>query len=300
MQLKSLICLLSLSTLAAGTSAQQVFKLSQFTQHNFLYNPAAAGANDRASVGAIYRSMWSGMPGGPQTAIVYGDKYFSKKKVGIAAAAYTDKTGPTSRTGGMINLSYSIDMENGRRLMFGMGGQFLQFKVDKNAIADAIPGDPLLSGTGTTTRGDANVGVYFKSPTLNIGFSAMQIIQTNLNLIKGTVGENNQGKFYRHYFIMAHYNFQVDEDNVLIPNTLVKYLPNSPTEFEGGVRLEHKKLLWVGFNYHYKQDLSGYFGVNVDNNLSIGYSFDRYNKPLDLFNGGNIAHEISLRYFFGK
>ncbi len=294
----SIVVLLTLFTL--GTSAQQLFKITQYTQHNFLYNPAAAGANDKASVGFTYRSMWSGMPGGPKTAFIYGDKYFAKKKTGIALAAYTDKTGPTSRTGGIVDLSYSIDFENGKRLMFGLGGELMQYKIDKAEIADAIPGDPLLSGSGTSFVGDANTGIYYKSPTLNIGASAMQIIQTNLNLVKDTKGENNVGKLYRHYFFTANYNIQVDEDNVLIPNVLVKYLPNAPTEYEAGLRLEYQQLLYVGFNYHYKQDLSGYFGVFVDKQCSIGYSFDRYNKPLDLFDGGNLAHEISIRYFFSK
>jgi type IX secretion system PorP/SprF family membrane protein len=300
MRIKLILSILLVSIYTTGVHAQQIFKLSHFMQHNFIYNPAASGANDRASIGLTYRSMWSGMPGGPITGIIYGDKYFAKKKIGISAVIYKDETGPTSRSGGNLNLSYSVDFENGKRLMFGLGGQILQFKIDKSDIEQAIPNDPLLASSGTTVKGDADAGIYYKSPTLNVGVSAMQLIQTKLDLIKGTSGENNQGKLYRHYFLTADYTWQVDEDNVLIPNLLFKYLPNSPTEFEGGVRLEHQKLVWVGFNYHYNQDLSGYLGVNVNNNLSVGYSFDHYTKPLNAFDGGNNAHEIFIKYYFGK
>ncbi|MES2431461.1 MAG: PorP/SprF family type IX secretion system membrane protein [Bacteroidota bacterium] len=300
MLIRSIFCVLLFCSLSTFVKAQQIFKISQYTEHNFLYNPAASGANSRASVGGLYRTMWSGMPGSPTTAILYGDKYFSKKKIGVSAAIYSDKTGPSSRSGGIINLSYSVELANQKRLMFGLGGQVLQFKIDKSEIADAIPGDALLNGSGTTVKGDASAGIYFKSPTLNVGVSVMQLIQTKLNLIKGTSGEDNQGKLYRHYFLMANYNWKTDEDNVLVPNILFKYLPNSPLEFEGGVRLEHKKLLWVGFNYHYQQEVTGYAGFNINKNLSLGYSFDIYNTPLNVFYSGHVAHEISMRYFFGK
>src|ERR1700744_3214707 len=115
------------SVLAAGcfpqAHAQQQLEISQYIQNNFIYNPAAAGAADQASVGAIYRKMWSGIDGGPQTVILYGDKYFDKKKTGVSIFVYDDKTGPTSRTGGQVNLSYSVELgSKDKRLMFGLGG----------------------------------------------------------------------------------------------------------------------------------------------------------------------------------
>jgi type IX secretion system PorP/SprF family membrane protein len=83
MQLKKIFSALALAACVTNAGAQQIFKISQFTQHNFLYNPAAAGANEYASVGATYRKMWSGIDGGPQTVLFFADKYFEKKKTGV-------------------------------------------------------------------------------------------------------------------------------------------------------------------------------------------------------------------------
>ncbi|MGG9972201.1 PorP/SprF family type IX secretion system membrane protein [Ferruginibacter sp. SUN002] len=299
MQLKSIIAVLFLSVSAANVNAQQIFRMSQYQQHNFLYNPAAAGAADQASVGASYRKMWAGIDGGPQTTILFGDKYFAKKKVGIAVALYDDKTGPTSRTGGQINLSYSIPLKEGRRLMFGLGGQILQQKLDKAAFAESDyfdDTDPIMSAPANVTKGDASAGIYYKTPTVNFGFSVQQLIQSKLDFIKGTT--NTQGKQYRHYNFTADYYARTDEDNVLIPNVLVRYLPNAPVDIEGGVRLEHKNILWVGFNYHYKQSYAAFAGVKIQNKLAIGYAYDVYKTPLSVFDDGGDAHEISLRYFF--
>lgn len=298
MQIRSIFLFLVLVAVSTLSRAQQQFTLSQFTQHNFVFNPAAAGANDQSSIGATYRKMWSSMPGGPQTTLVFGDTYFEKKKVGLAVVLYDDKTGPTSRAGGQVNLSYSIELDKGKRFMFGLGGQVLQYRIDKSEFAQYIPNDPLLASSGTTVKGDASAGVYYKSPTLNIGFSVQQLIQAKFNYIKSN--SNPEGKLYRHYYLMGSYNIKADEDNVLIPNAMVQLVPGLPADISAGVRLEHKDLLWVGGNYHHNQSFSAFAGVKINHQFSVGYAFDQYSTPLSFFDDGSAAHEISLRYFFKK
>ena len=298
MQIRSIFSLFLLLVVSNLLQAQQMFTLSQFTQHNFIINPAAAGASDQASIGGTYRKMWASMPGGPQTTILFGDKYFEKKNVGVAFVLYDDKTGPTSRTGGQLNLSYSVQIEKDKKIMFGLGGQVIQYRINKSEFSQYIPNDPLLASSGTTIKGDAAAGVYYKSPTLNIGFSVQQLIQSKFNFIKSST--NPEGKLYRHLYAMASYNLRADEDNVLVPNALCQFVPGLPADISAGIRLEHKDLLWVGFSYHHNQSYSAFAGVKIDHKFSIGYAFDQYTTPLSYFDDGSSAHEISLRYYFGK
>lgn len=298
MKLKSIISFSLLLSLCHVSKAQQIFTISQFTQHNFLFNPAAAGASDQASVGATYRKMWAGIDGGPQTTILFFDTYFEKKKTGLAVVLYDDKTGPTARTGGQVNLSYSVDMQQGRRLMFGLAGTVMQYKLDKQMLSAYIPNDPLLAASENTVKGDAAAGIYYKSPTLNIGFSVQQLVQAKFNYIK--TNNNPEGKLYRHFYFMGSYNWKVDDDNVLIPNAMVQYQPNAPAYYSAGIRLEHRDMFWVGGNYHHQQSYSLFAGLKIDRKLAIGYAFDQYNSPLSVFDDGSGAHEISLRYFFKK
>jgi type IX secretion system PorP/SprF family membrane protein len=166
---------------------------------------------------------------------------------------YTDKTGPTSRSGGELNLSYSVKLDGkGTKLMLGLGGQVLQFKVDKDKISEYIPNDPLLASSGSTIKGDANVGVYLHSPKFNVGISAKQLLQPKLNFVK--TASNEDGKLYRHYFLVANYNIRTDESNVLVPHVEVRYLPNAPIDYEGGIMLVHKDFLHFGVSAHYRQD----------------------------------------------
>ena len=301
MRIKSIIAVLLCCACFYTSEGQQIFAISQYVQHNFIYNPAAAGAADNPSVGALYRKMWAGIDGGPQTTILYGDTYFEKKKVGLAAFVYDDKTGPTDRTGGQINLSYSINLgtDKTKRLMFGLGGMFMQYKLDKAYIANDIPNDPLLSSPGSEFTGDAAAGVYLKTPTLNVGVSVEQIIQSQLGFINET-STNIEGKLYRHYFFMADYNLRTDDEDVLIPNVLLKYQPNSPVDFQGGVKLLHQDFLWIGLSYHYQQSYSVYAGVKIAHQFEVGYAYDQYQTPLSVFDNGGAGNELSLRYYFIK
>lgn len=288
------IAILSIQT----AKAQQTFRLSQYMQHNYLFNPAAAGAAANPSIGITYKKMWSGIDGGPQTTVLYGDNYFSKYKVGAAAVIYNDVTGPTSRSGGEIALSYAVPLSDKRKIQFGLSGVLLQERLDKAAVEKYIPGDPILAGPGSWLTGDAAAGVYYTSSGLNLGFSVKQLIQSKLDLIK--TATETEGRLYRHYYFMGSYNWRTDEDNVIIPNFLVKFMENAPVDIEAGARIEHKDLIWVGFNFHYKQDFSAFAGLKINHRYTIGYAYDQYKTPLSIFDAGGSAHELTLRYAFGK
>jgi type IX secretion system PorP/SprF family membrane protein len=299
MQLRKIVLVSAFSCFIAESKAQQIFTFSQFMQHNFVFNPAAAGANEQASIGGSYRKMWSGIDGGPQTTFLYGDKYFDKKNTGLAVVLYDDKTGPTSRTGGQVNLSYSIQLDaEGRKLMAGLGINVLQYRINKAAIADDIPDDPLLSGSGNTIKGDGAVGLYYKGKKFFLGASMQNIIQTKFNFIK--TAANPEGKLYRHFYLISSYNWQTDDENMLIPNATVQFVPGLPADVSAGVKLLHKDLVWIGFNYHHKQSYTAYLGVNIDHKFALGYAYDEYSTPLSRFDDGGGGHEVSLRYFFAK
>src|SRR5436190_1084668 len=174
--------------LSVNAVAQQIFKVSQYMEHSFIHNPAAVGANDITTVGGVFRSQWAGIDGSPKTVILFGDTYIPSKNTGLGMVLYSDKTGPTSRTGGNFNISYSVklDAEDKKKLMMGLGAEVIQFKVDKDKIAEYIPNDPLLASSGSTIKGDACAGIYLKTPKLSIGAAAFQLLQPKLDFVKSS------------------------------------------------------------------------------------------------------------------
>lgn len=276
--------------------AQQIYKVSRYLDRSFLHNPAAAGANNGTNIAAVYRSMWSGIDGGPETMILFGDTYFSSKNTGAGVVLYRDKTGAITRTGGELDLSYSVKLDGDKqRLIFGLGGEMIQYKIDKDKISPAITNDPLLLSGGTSTKADASAGIYYRSNTLNAGISAKQLIGAKLDLVKNTATE---GRLYRQYYFTSSYNFRTDDQNVLIPHAEVQVQENSPVNFEGGVVLEHRDIFSIGLGYNYQQSYTIFAGVKIQHKFSINYAYDDYKTPLSAFETGGGAHEISLRYSF--
>ena len=299
LKIKSLAVVLVTVVVSVPAIAQQVFKVSQYMDHSFIHNPAAVGANGVTTAGGVFRSQWSGIEGSPTTGILFADTYIDSKNTGLGIILYSDKTGPTSQSGGEFNVSYSVKLnEKDAKLMMGLGAQVLQFKIDKSKIADFIPNDPLLASSATTIKGDASAGLYLKTPKLTIGVSARQILQPKLDFIKSST--NVEGMLYRHYFFNASYRIATDEANVLIPHFELRYQPNAPADYEGGIMLVHQDFLNFGVSIHHKQDYTVFAGVKINHKFTIGYAYDVYNTPIDTFDGGNGAHELSLRYFFTK
>jgi type IX secretion system PorP/SprF family membrane protein len=281
------------------SQAQQLQMVSQFGMQNILINPAAAGANGYTTIGANYRKMWGDFPGAPKTAMIYGEGYIAKKSIGIGGSIYNDITGPTQRNGFNAAIAYHVPIAEGTKLSVGMEARVLNFRYDRGALAYFIPGDPILASSNNRNLFDAGAGFLLTGKNYSIGASAQQLLQTKTNYLKSTT-TTTSGKLYRHYYGMANYTLNVDGDTKIIPNCLLKYMPEAPTEFDLGVRLEHKHIFWWGVNHRFHQSFSLYAGVFTKNNLTIGYGFDVYKTPLSLFDKGGNAHEIMLQYAFKK
>ena len=280
----------------AFVKAQQIFRLSQYIQHNYIFNPAASGAGNKGTLIVSYKKMWSEIEGGPQTMLICSDKYFKKSKIGLSGLLFNDITGPMTKSGFEFNSAYSIPFSEKRKLQLGLGGLILQERLDKTFLEKYIPGDPVLSGSGSVITGDASAGVYYSSPKFNLGLSVKQLVQSKLNLVKSTTVI--EGKLYRQYYLMGSYNWATDEENVIVPNFLLKFSQNAPSDFEAGAKIIHRDMIWAGFNFHYQQEFSGFAGFKINHKYSLGYAFDQYKTPLSVFDKGGNSHELSFMYYF--
>ncbi len=280
--------------------AQQLHFTSQYLQHNSMYNPGAAGIQNRTFLGLSYRNMWSSFPGNPRTFMLYGDMALEKLNSGIGAYAYRDETGPTSRTGLQLAYSYHINSANGKnKLGLGLELRALQFAIDKAKLSESLMDDPVIAGSDNKFGIDAGAGVYFTNQKLSVGAAVSQLIQSKLEL--ASVPNSKQGgKLYRHYNMTASYRIQTGDDIFIIPNALVRVIENSPSEFDFGARVDYKDMIWWGLNWRVDQFWSLQAGFKLFDRVGLGYSYDYYLAPISVFNGGSGAHEIGLQFDLKK
>jgi len=288
-------CILSLTA-----SAQQLMNSSLYDLQGNLHNPAVAGVGGQTLIGATYRSMWSGIEGSPTTALIFGSTYLEKAKIGVGGYLYSDVTGPTSRKGIQTSYAYHIPLQKGGIFSVGLEARFQQFAIDKAMLIDAIGNDPVMGGAANRFKGDAGLGVAYTSKKFQVGASVSQLIQSKLDFYSGSLSRTEEARLYRHFYLHGSYNWKVDANTTVIPNFLVIYLPNAPTEVQAGARVEHRELFWWGLSLRARQSWMLSAGVKVQKKLTLGYSFDIYSTPLSVFDKGPNAHEVILRYQFSN
>lgn len=293
--MKQLILILVFAGSVSAISAQQLQTSSFYDMQGVLHNPSMAGSNG-SMVGATYRSQWSGISGSPKTATVFGSFDMPKHDIGIGGYLYNDKTGPTSRTGVQVSFAKHIPTKNGGRFSLGIEARGLQYSLDRAKLSQTLGADPALGNSDNRFKFDAGFGISYTGKKLQLGASASQLIQSKLDFYTGNLTTGQEARLYRHYYFHGGYKWQADANTSITPNFLVIYLPNAPTEFQGGVRVEHNEIFWWGVAYRAKQSFILSAGVNPTKKFTIGYSFDIYNTPISVFDAGSNAHEILLRY----
>jgi type IX secretion system PorP/SprF family membrane protein len=276
--------------------AQQLHVSSMYDMQGIFHNPSTAGSQQHGMAGVSYRSQWTGISGSPRTATVFGSFDLPEQKIGLGGYIYSDKTGPTSRTGIQLAFAKHIPLKDGARFSLGIEAKGQQYSIDRSKLSPTLGADPALGASDNKFNFDAGFGISYTSKKLQLGASVSQLIQSKLGYYNGTLTPSEEGRLYRHYFLHGLYKWNVDDHTVIVPNFLMIYLPNAPLEFQGGVRIEHNEIFWWGAALRARQSFMLSAGLHINKKFTIGYSFDIYKTPLSVFDAGANAHEMMLRY----
>jgi type IX secretion system PorP/SprF family membrane protein len=298
--MKKYIVFVFAGALGVQVKAQQLQTSSLYDLQGVFHNPSMAGVG-KSMVGASYRTQWSEISGSPKTATVFGSFDLPNQKIGIGGYIYNDKTGPTSRTGIQLAFAKHIPTGNGGTFSLGIEAKGLQYSIDKVKLTQSLGADPAIGASSDNKfMFDAGFGISYTGKKLQLGASASQLVQSKLDFYTGNLTRNEKGHLYRHYYFHGSYKWNVDGNTSITPNFLVIYLPNAPTEYQFGARVEHSEKFWWGASYRLKQSWMLSAGVNVNKKFTIGYSFDIYQTPISVYDAGSNAHEILLRYTLSK
>jgi type IX secretion system PorP/SprF family membrane protein len=281
-------------------NAQQLQTSSMYDMQGILHNPSMAGMQENNIVGISYRSQWAGISGSPKTATVFGSFDLPKHNIGIGGYLYSDKTGPTSRTGIELSLAKHIVMGDKGTFSLGIESRMQQYSLDRAKLSATLGADPALGTSDSRIKFDAGFGISYTNKKVQFGASVSQLVQSKLNFYSGNLTTNEAARLYRHYYFNGLYNWDVDGVTTITPNALVIYLPNSPVNFQAGLRFEHNKTFWWGLGYRASQSYMVSAGVHINKKITLGYAYDDYISPVSNFDNGANAHEVLIRYNLAK
>ena len=292
--MKKLILLFFTILIAQQISAQQDPQYTQYMYNMNIINPAYAGISEGLSVGALYRSQWVGLDGGPET-FTFNIHSPVGKQLALGLSVISDKIGPVEETNAYVDVSYTIPVGMETRLAFGVKGGFTfhDIAIAESQITLVDLSDPFFANAINETTPNIGAGVYFYKPNkYYISISVPNI----LNGVHLDANGTKIGSESEHLFTAAGYVFDLSENFKLKPHALLKYAFDAPVSYDLNANLFMYDLVEFGVGYRLDDSFSTMINFQVTKDLRIGYAYDAINSGLDIVT--NSSHEVFINYDF--
>jgi type IX secretion system PorP/SprF family membrane protein len=296
---------------ACRTFAQQDAQFSQYMFNGMALNPAYAGNKGPVSINTAYRYQWAGIEGAPRTMAVSCDAPLLEKKLGLGLSVINDKLGAQGLFSVFTSYAYRMPVSYNSTLAFGLGLGLSQYTLEGSRISYYEQDDnSALPDLSSDLVPDAKFGLYYSQDNFYTGLSVSNIFAnrvSNMNLGQEIVFTTQA----RHYYLTAGYIAPVSSVLSIYPSILVREDMKGPTNIDMNSFLMYNNLVWFGASYRTslsllkKENLGSnlkrsnvvafIFGINLNEKLRVGYSYDLTTSELRHYNSG--SHEISLSYY---
>ena len=286
--MKKLILILFALVIAQEITAQQDPQYTQYMYNMNIINPAYAGISEGLSIGALYRSQWVGLDGGPET-FTFNIHSPVGKQLALGLSVISDKIGPVEETNAYVDVSYTIPVGMETRLAFGVKGGFTfhDIAIAESQIALVDPGDPFFAQAINETTPNIGAGVYFYKPNK---YYISASVPNILNGVHLDANGTKIGSETEHFFAAAGYVFDLSDNFKLKPHALLKYATDAPISYDLNANLFMYDLVEVGVGYRLDDSFSGMVNFQVMDNLRIGYAYDAIQSDLDIVTNLSLIH----------
>lgn len=282
--------------LPAALRAQQLPILSQYAFNDYVYNPAVAGIRPMFELRTGHRYQWVGITDAPRTFTLSGTTPLGRK-MGVGGLLFTDHVGPTRRTGFQGSYAYHLKLTSDVKLSMALSLGVLEFMIDGSKITWHDGGDPVLDDqVRRDLVADATFGAMAYHEKWWAGFALPQLMKNDLDLYDPAT--NSVNELAAHYYAMAGYRLDLNDELRLEPQLLVKYVDPVPAQFDITALLRYREQFWLGATYRTDDAMSLMLGCWLKKTFQFGYSYDITTTGLKDYSDG--THEVMLAITFGK
>ncbi len=290
---------ISLFCMSGKIYSQQLPQYSNYMLNSYVINPAVAGSNNYFEGITNNRYQWVGLTDAPRTNILSVNGPTKSLNVGLGGLLFTDIVGPTRRTGFYFSYAYHIKLREKVKLSFGLSGGFLQFMVDASKISLREPSDLVISnGLQSVITPDFGLGVYTYSIDKKwyAGLSMPQLLQNRINFFE--TSSSSLSNLATHVFITGGYRLKLNDNFIIEPTTLIKFVRPAPIQFDIGLRALYRGKVWLGTAYRHLDAVSVMMGYTVQENLTFAYAYDFTTSNIKNYSSG--THELMVCIRFNK
>jgi type IX secretion system PorP/SprF family membrane protein len=290
--MKNLVLILFIVLCASKVEAQQDPQYTQYMYNMNIINPAYSGSTEGLAVGALYRSQWIGLDGGPET-FTFNIHSPVGKKVGLGLSIIADQIGPVKETNAYVDFSYTIPVGTVNKLAFGVKGGFTfhDIGIAESQISLIDQGDPFFANAINETSPNVGAGAYFYRPNK---YYVSVSIPNILNGVHLDANGTKIGSESEHFFAAAGYVFDLSKNFKLKPHALLKYALDAPISYDINANVFMFDVVEVGLGYRIEDSFIGMINFQVSNNIRIGYAYDAIQSDLDIVTSS--SHEIFINF----
>lgn len=293
-----------------GVIGQHQPIMSQYMLNKFLYNPAFTGLKDQTSLTAGYRNQWTAIEGAPVNYYLTAHTPIGgengRSHIGIGGILFTDKIGPLRTSTVSISGAYHTPLTQSLHLSAGLSAGIMQRSMNISELKPAVSNDPVLgAGMANLLQPIVSAGLWAFTSRLYAGIST---IQAPAHEISSSLTHSFVNT--RHYFAnlggVVKFNrsgyFKKDEEFLLIPSMLVRYIPGFPAAMDYNLRFTYGNILMLGASYRNSRDFVLQTGAEVTSQVFkrkhtstayfFSYSYDLGYSELGQVSAG--AHEVTI------
>jgi len=235
---------------------------------------------------------WVQFDNAPQTYLFsYSGRF--RENMGIGIGVFQQNYGVLTTFGGIANFAYNVVINSDSNLTFGMNLAFYKSGLNSGEVITNFP-DSSLDNIPSNSVITVNPGLNYGTAFLDFGVSINNLVAYNLTASK-IIENNPEQSIQGHVMYTGYLNSRGFFDESKFSTLLMSEFKKENTVFSGLVMFTVPKGIWAQAGYNTLYGVSGGVGLNITNQISIEYNYEKALGELDAF--GN-SHEITLAYKF--
>jgi type IX secretion system PorP/SprF family membrane protein len=271
--------------------AQQDTQYTQYMYNMNVLNPAYAGSTGVMSMGLLGRKQWVGLDGAPATFTLSAHAPMGRA-VGLGASIVHDEIGPVKEDNIYVDFSYTLFLNDGKQLAFGLKGGISFLDVEE---LETIDYDPLNVPVHDTSP-NFGAGVFYYTDRFYAGLSIPNFLETRHLEKDGGVVSSDSEKM--HYFLTTGYVFLLSDQVKFKPSTMIKATSGAPLSVDLSANMLFNDNLEFGLSYRVDDSVSALVSFQVNRDMRIGYAYDYTTTRFGDYNNG--SHELLLLFDFNR
>lgn len=286
-----------------------IVKLAAFSQqdpqftNNMFYklgvNPGVAGAEGKINGIILNRYQWSGGEGAPKTLIFSADAAINAfgSPGGIGLNIVSDELGFEKNTQINANYAYSKAIGN-KKLGVGLSLGLLNKSIngewevpeDNFGIYTQPGSDPgIPQGDVSQMALDVGFGLYLSANQYYVGASVTHINQASIKF-----SDLASTYLSRHYYLSGGYNIKLSDPLFELRPSFLFKTDVANWQLDLNTNIVFNERFWGGITYRVQDAIALLMGMEMENGLRFGYSFDLVTSSLSHYGYG--SHEIFVSY----